>query len=166
MLIGEIWSGGQTGVDRAALDVATARGLATGGWIPRGRRAEDGRVPAEYTGLRETPSDDYGERTTWNVRDTDATLIVHRGSLQGGSAFTRNEAARLGKPVMTVDLARSSVESGARAAAAWMAGLSGTRLNVAGPRASTHPGIYRDARALLDAVLDLMTARGGTSPTT
>ena len=73
----EIVSGGQTGVDRAALDVALALGLACGGWCPRGRRAEDGPLPARYP-LRETPSASYPERTEWNVRDSDGTLVLHR----------------------------------------------------------------------------------------
>jgi hypothetical protein len=72
-------SGGQTGVDRAALDAALALGLPIGGWCPLGRRTEDGPVPDRYP-LRETPSADYAERTEWNVRDSDATLILHRGA--------------------------------------------------------------------------------------
>ncbi len=70
MQVREIWSGGQTGVDRAALDVGRDLGIATCGWIPRGRLAEDGIIPDRYAGLRETESPDYAERTTRNVRDT------------------------------------------------------------------------------------------------
>src|SRR3989442_8006923 len=83
----EIVSGGQTGVDRAALDTALALGLTCGGWCPRGRRAEDGPLPARYP-LRETPSASYPERTEWNVRDSDGTLVLHHGRLRGGTALT------------------------------------------------------------------------------
>ena len=92
-------SGGQTGVDRAALDLARELHLPCGGWCPRGRRAEDGVVPARYR-LRETPSTAYTQRTEWNVRDADATLILHRGPLQGGSALTARIARRLRHPLL------------------------------------------------------------------
>lgn len=152
MRVREVWSGGQTGVDRAALDAATACGLGTGGWVPRGRRAEDGAVPAAYAGLRETPSDDYAERTTRNVRDTDATLILHRGPLTGGSAFTLAEAERLGRPVLAVDLARDAPDAALARIRTWLGTIGGTRLNVAGPRASTDPGVGEVAAAVLRAV--------------
>jgi hypothetical protein len=148
----EIHSGAQTGVDRAALDVARELGLATGGWVPRGRLAEDGTIPAEYSGLRETPSSDYAERTSWNVRDTDATLILFRTSLRGGSAFTRAEAERLGKPVLVVDL-NGPRAAGIAAARVWVAAQPGSRLNVAGPRAGENPGIHAQAREWLRAIL-------------
>lgn len=154
MRIREVWSGGQTGVDRAALDAARELGLPTGGWVPRGRLAEDGAIPPSYEGLRETPSADYAERTTWNVRDCDATLILHRGALAGGSAFTRDEALRLGKPCLALDLDRLAPREAVPAARVWLAGVAGTRLNVAGPRASGDPGLYARARALLVALLD------------
>lgn len=98
-----IISGGQTGVDRAALDVAMARGLACGGWVPRGRRAEDGRLPLRYP-MRESRRNSYGERTRLNVRDADGTLILTRGQPIGGTALTAALAQRLGKPYLLVDL--------------------------------------------------------------
>jgi hypothetical protein len=149
----EIWSGGQTGVDRAAWDAARELGLTTAGWVPRGRLAEDGPIPDVYPGLRETQSAEYAERTTGNVRDTDATLILHRGALTGGTALTHAEAVRLGRPVLAVDLdARNMREQVARVRA-WLAQLHGTRLNVAGPRASTDPELHEIARKLLLEVL-------------
>jgi hypothetical protein len=153
MVIRELWSGGQTGVDRAALDAARELGLPTGGWVPRGRLAEDGAIPASYEGLRETPAADFAERTTRNVRDCDATLIVHRGVLTGGSAFTRDEAIRLGKPWLSLDLDRLAPGDAVEAARSWLAGVTGTRLNVAGPRASSDPTLYGRARALLATLL-------------
>jgi len=98
-----IVSGGQTGVDRAALDAALALGLALGGWCPLGRRAEDGPIPRAYL-LQETPTQDYAQRTEWNVRDSDATLILFRGRLTGGSARTAEHAARFERPLLTLDL--------------------------------------------------------------
>jgi hypothetical protein len=157
MDVRELWSGGQTGVDRAALDAARELGFPTGGWVPRGRLAEDGVVPFAYHGLRETPTTDYAERTTWNVRDCDATLILHAGALRGGSAFTRDEAARLGKPYLALDLDATTTDAALATARHWLARIPGSRLNVAGPRASSAPTVYDRARALVAALL----ARGG-----
>jgi Circularly permutated YpsA SLOG family len=150
-------SGGQTGVDRAALDVAIELGLPCGGWCPRGRRAEDGPIPGIYP-LRETPSASYPERTAWNVRDSDGTLIITRGKPRGGTALTVSLARRAGKPVMVVDLNGGAdvgrvqafiVENGIRV------------LNVAGPRESEAPGIHDQAAALLRA---LLSAAPGDDP--
>jgi len=153
-VIGEIRSGGQTGVDRAALDAALAHGIPHAGWIPRRRRAEDGPIPARYTGLRETGDDAYATRTTWNVRDADATLILTAGPLTGGSRFTVETAVRLDKPHLVVDLNTQDATEAARAVWTWLAGLPHpVRLNVAGPRASDAPGVYGRARAVLDRIL-------------
>jgi hypothetical protein len=148
----EVWSGGQTGVDRAAWDAARARGLPIAGWVPRGRRAEDGVIPSCYLGLQETPSHGYRQRTRWNVRDTNATLILYRGRLHGGSAYTLEQATRVNRPVLTVDLTGSAPGDDANRILTWWAEISGTRLNVAGPRSSTDPGVYDKARAVLDDV--------------
>jgi hypothetical protein len=149
----EIWSGGQTGVDRAAWDAARKLGLTLGGWVPRGRLAEDGPIPDGYPGLHETLSAEYSERTTGNVRDTDATLILHRGALRGGTAFTHAEAVRLGRPVLAVDLDGQSTSEQVSAVRNWLAQIPGARLNVAGPRASTDPELHGIARKLLLEVL-------------
>ena len=137
-------SGGQTGVDRAALDAALELGLPCGGWCPRGRRAEDGPIPAAYP-LKETPSAEYPERTTWNVRDSDATLILHAGRVDRGTALTERIAARRGRPVLRLDV-RTATASGL---AEWIQAVGIARLNVAGPRESRSPGIYESARRLL-----------------
>jgi hypothetical protein len=143
-------SGGQTGVDRAALDVARSLGLAHGGFCPRGRRAEDGAIPARYA-LVETPSRSYAERTLWNVRDSDATLVLHRGPLRGGSALTLRLARRLGRPHLALDLGAQDDPAGI--IRAWLSVLRPAVLNVAGPRESTAPGIGGSARAVLLAAL-------------
>jgi len=144
-----IVSGGQTGVDRAALDVAAELGLERGGWCPRGRRAEDGRIDERYP-LRETPSRDYAQRTEWNVRDSDATLILARGPLRGGTALTRDLARRLCRPLLVVDLERPP---GSEEVRAWLERQGVRALNVAGPRESGAPGIHAAAAAFLREVL-------------
>jgi hypothetical protein len=160
----EVWSGGQTGVDRAALEAARTLGISTGGWVPRGRHAEDGLIPDAYPGLRETESDDYAVRTSWNVRDCDATLILCRGPLEGGSAFTRSEAARLARPCLVLDLNTLPADAAVEAARAWLAGLDGSRLNVAGPRESGAPGIQEQARVVLVRLLGPEAPRLGALP--
>src|SRR5437764_6400071 len=103
-MVHKIVSGGQTGVDRAALDLALEVGLPCGGWSPRGRRAEDGSLPERYP-LQETRSAAYPPRTALNVRDSDATLILTRGTPDRGTALTARLVERDGKPYLIVDLA-------------------------------------------------------------
>ena len=141
-----IISGGQTGVDRAALDVALALAIDHGGFCPRGRRAEDGRIDARYQ-LVETPTDRYPERTEKNVRSSDATLIVHRGVLTAGTAFTRRLATLHHCPCFVADVDEPDI---ADRIADWLAELQPKRLNIAGPRESSVPGIH-------DATVRLLT---------
>lgn len=144
-----IISGGQTGVDRAALDAALELGIPCGGWCPRGRLAEDGRIPMCYP-LRETPNPDYRTRTEWNVRDADATLVLAWGPASGGTQLTINLAQWLDKPLLVIDLAAGP---GPEAARAWLADGGFAVVNVAGPRESSSPGIHRLAHAFLRAIL-------------
>jgi hypothetical protein len=147
-------SGGQTGADRAALDWAIARAVPHGGWCPKGRRAEDGVLPDRYR-LRETPSADYAQRTEWNVRDSDATLIVSIDpDLTGGSAYTALMARRLGKPCLHV--ARATGD--AATVRAFLERNQVRVLNVAGPRGSKEPGVHDFTEALLDAVFPVAPA--------
>jgi hypothetical protein len=148
-----IVSGGQTGADRAALDVALECGLGIGGWVPKGRLAEDGTVPERYTGLREADSDEPAVRTALNVRDSDATLIVSRGPLGGGSLLTLHEANRLGRPVLHLDLSLMEPERAVSALRQWLRAVDPRTLNVAGPRGSEDPAIGEDVEALLRAGL-------------
>jgi hypothetical protein len=147
-------SGGQTGVDRAALDAARAIGLPTGGWCPRGRLAEDGVVPSEYP-LRETPREDYAERTEWNVRDADATLVLTRGRPSPGTALTIDLARRLERRLLTLDL-RDRPDPAAVAAFVREGEIA--VLNVAGPRESQSPGIGQEARAFLERAFLIVTS--------
>jgi len=148
-VIRKIVSGGQTGVDRAALEAARRLGLPCGGWCPRGRRAEDGPIPARYP-LRETPSAGYRQRTEWNVRDSDGTLVLKRGRASGGTALTVATARRLEKPVLVLDLDRGPDPA---AVATWAAAASVATLNVGGPRESQRPGIQAQALAFLARAL-------------
>jgi hypothetical protein len=103
-MIGRLVSGGQSGVDRAALDVALELGISCGGWSPRGRKAEDGVIADRYP-LVETPSGGYSQRTRWNIREADGTLILTWGAPMGGTLLTVNECRKTGKPHLVIDLA-------------------------------------------------------------
>ncbi len=149
MAIERIVSGGQTGVDRAALDTALELGIPCGGWCPRGRRAEDGAIAPVYP-LTETPSRLYTQRTRWNMRDSNATLILLRGAPEDGTLLTIRHAGRLARPNRIVDL------TGARRIApvvAWLNSNGVAVLNIAGPRESKNPGIYDLARDFLRELL-------------
>lgn len=145
----KIISGGQTGVDRAALDVALALGIRCGGWCPLGRRAEDGVIPAKYP-LTETSSADYASRTAQNVYDADATLILVCGSPSGGTALTVEIARRAQRPCLIVDLEQPPPPGEVRR---WLRRHASGTLNVAGPRESGCPGVYDKAAAFLRALL-------------
>jgi hypothetical protein len=132
-----IVSGGQTGVDRAALDAGLLLGIPHGGWCPRGRLAEDDTIPGHYR-LTETASSDYAVRTEQNVLDSDATLILCRGEPTGGTDLTVRLAQRHGKPCLIVDPRR---EASVAETIAWLALHRPRRLNVAGPRESQSVGI-------------------------
>jgi len=153
MAIERIVSGAQTGADRAALDVALACGLPSGGWVPRGRLDENGVIPAHYPNLVEADSADPSRRTALNVRDSDATLIFSHGALTGGSAFTRDIAVQTGKPWMHVDLSQTVAAEAAAEIQAWLSEVRPRVLNVAGPRASHDPEIYDATRLVLAEVL-------------
>jgi len=140
-----IVSGGQTGVDRAALDTALELGVPCTGWVPSGRLAEDGPLPARYP-LRETPTRRYEERTMWNVRDSDGTLILSRGPLSGGTALTLVHAKKMSRPYLVVDLLALAPRT---QAVDWVFSHRIGTLNIAGPRESMSPGIYAAALAWL-----------------
>ncbi len=147
-----IVSGGQTGVDRAALDAAAACGLETGGWCPAGRSSEDGAIPARYP-LRETPSSDPAQRTEWNVRDSDATLVLSREAPRGGTALAITAARRQARPLLELRLEPGGNAEALARARAWLEGARVHALNVAGPRESEEPGVGDDARGFLRALL-------------
>jgi hypothetical protein len=145
----KIVSGGQTGVDRAALDAAIALGIPHGGWCPRGRLAEDGRIPDRYL-LCETDSPEYAARTERNVVDSQATLILYRGLLSGGTELTLQLAQRHRRPYLLVDLDDPCPPQQLRR---WLCEQQVEVLNVAGPRESQNPGIAACAEAFLRRAL-------------
>ena len=153
-MIRKIISGGQTGVDRAALDAAIKLGIAHGGWIPKGRLAEDGSLPMTYN-LQETDGSDYAERTAKNIHEADGTLIVSRGALSGGSALTRQLAIQRERPWLHIDLDDHTAFRAAVAISKWLSENRIEVLNVAGPRASKDPQIYAKTRNLLKSVVYL-----------
>ena len=159
MPIEKVVSGGQTGADRAALDVAIELGIPHGGWVPKGRKTERGPLPAKYQ-LKEMPTADYPKRTEQNVIDSDGTMIVCHGPLTGGSEYTRRMADKHDKPWIHVDTSRISVEAAVEFVRAWINGSDVKVLNVAGPRASKDPRIYITVRKLLTAVLESMHENG------
>ena len=144
-----IISGGQTGVDRAALDVAILLGIDHGGWCPRGRLAEDGEIPARYR-LQETALPHYHIRTEWNVRDSDATLVLYATELSGGSALTVKMADKHRRPKMLVDL---DANHDALEIRNWVQNQQASNLNIAGPRESTVHGIQERAQSALMRIL-------------
>ena len=152
MRLRRVVSGGQTGVDRAALDAAVACGIPIGGWCHRGRIAEDGFVPHRYP-LIETPSRKYPQRTMWNVRDSDGTLVLIAGPLEGGSAFTVRHAKALGRPHLIVDL-KDNLYDAPHLALEFIAASRIAVLNVAGPRESSRPGIYGRTYQVLRRVFE------------
>src|SRR6185437_12511871 len=151
MRLARIVSGGQTGVDLAALDAAIAAGFPCGGWVPRGRFNEDGPIDPRYP-VTETVSRKLVLRTEWNVRDSDATLILSRGLLSGGSALTEQLAKRYAKPCLHIDLAVSSPEDGVARIVAWLDNVDGAILNVAGPRRSNDSEIYALAYRVVEGL--------------
>ncbi len=164
-------SGGQSGVDRAALAVATACGMAYGGWCPKGGWAEDFPNPpgllAKYPNLQETPLADPAQRTEWNVRDADACLIVVEGAgleASAGTTLARDLAHRYRKPLFLAQLDAADV---LRNASLWLRvqqARHGTALALAigGPRESEAPGIYASAKAFIRELMDSVGEGGQT----
>jgi hypothetical protein len=147
-VIKKIISGGQTGADRAALDVAIRHGFPHGGWCPKGRLAEDGPIGVQYC-LAETESRSYPVRTRRNVRDSDATVIFTLGAaLTGGSLKTLKVARELGKP--HVHIACAGCYQSAVSLQKFVDSHGVRILNVAGSRESKEPGIYDFVQSVLE----------------
>jgi hypothetical protein len=151
--LSKIVSGGQTGADRAALDWAIRRGLPHGGWCPKGRKAEDGVIDRRYN-LVETTSEDYSQRTEWNVRDSDGTAVFSlRRELRGGSLLTVELAGHYNKPVIHLRQEDERTNH-ARELRSFIEELGISVLNIAGPRASEEPGIYQFVSSVLDCAIE------------
>lgn len=159
-MIKKIISGGQTGADRAALDLAIEMAIPHGGWVPKGRKAEDGKLPPKYH-VREMHSANYALRTEQNVIDSDGTLILSHGDLTDGSDYTRQMAQKHTKPCLHVDLKQASAFNAAQQIADWIKAVPIEVLNVAGPRASKDPQIYNAVKNILEAVCYLNMIKDG-----
>jgi len=154
-MIEKIISGGQTGADRAALDAAIRLGIPHGGWIPKGRLAEDGPLPQRYR-LQEMQSDSYPARTEQNVIDSDGTLIIARGKMTGGSDYTRKMTLKHRKQLLGIDLNLTGHYDAASLIVSWIKLQRVKILNVAGPRASKDPEIYRDVVTILEKTIQIL----------
>lgn len=169
----QLISGGQSGVDRAALDVAVALGIAYGGWCPKGGWAEDLPQPpgllAKYPQLAETPLADPAQRTEWNVRDADACLIVADAAgleVSAGTRLASDLAHRYRKPLF---IARLGNADALRQATLWLRVQQARRgaalkLAVGGPRESEAPGIYQRAAAFISGLMNSVGVGGQTLP--
>ncbi len=160
MTIIKIISGAQTGADRGGLDAAIELGIPYGGFIPKGRRAEDGQVPASYIGLEETESANYLVRTRLNAEYSTGTLIFTHGPLSGGSAKTEQFCRKLDKPSLHIDLAANTVTS--LKVVNWLfflaefTGDQNVILNIAGQRESKAPGLQAEVKAFLIEVVRIL----------
>jgi predicted Rossmann fold nucleotide-binding protein DprA/Smf involved in DNA uptake len=150
----EIISGGQTGVDRGALDAALESGAPCGGWCPDGRRAEDGVIPTRYP-LMELAGAGYPERTRRNVVDSDGTVILHHGPLSSGTLLTLETCEELLKPVCLIDGDENRPAQAAKQVREFIAAQDIQRLNVAGPRASHWPGAHQYAQDVIRLLLSM-----------
>ncbi|HIE96059.1 MAG TPA: molybdenum cofactor carrier [Planctomycetes bacterium] len=171
-VVTRIVSGGQTGVDRAALDAGLAAGIAIGGWCPRGRRSEAGLIPAHYP-LQETGARNYAVRTAWNVRDSDGTLVIVLDEISSGTKLTLEAARSQGKPVKVVHLRPTdtpglfttdhSLSDQVESVVEWLRVGTIRVLNVAGPRGSSHEDIYSEALKFMSLLLKQILNRDSTS---
>ena len=151
-MIKKIISGGQTGADRAALDAAIKRSIPHGGWIPKGRKAEDGRIPDRYP-LRETETDNYRERTQKNILDSDGTLILcPEDTMDAGTQLTYQLCKENKKPV---HIANPAEKTQIPHVIKWLIRDNIHVVNIAGPRESNLKGIYETSGLFLDKLLDI-----------
>lgn len=153
--IGRIISGGQTGVDRAAFDFAIENKIEIGGFVPKNRLAEDGKVSEKYPNLQETASENPAERTGLNVKISDATLILSRGALGGGSLLTKNFAEKYRKPFLHVDFSILKMDEALEKTTEWLDSIACENLNIAGARLSEDAEIYEKTREFLNELLVL-----------
>lgn len=156
----KIISGGQTGADRAALDFAIENNIPYGGWIPKGRKTEDGKLPDKYH-LQELKTDSYSKRTEQNIIDSDGTVIISHGKLTGGSLLTSTLAVKHGKPYLHLDMGNTKILVAIELLKAWIKKNKIKILNVAGPRASKDRNIYKVTMDILEDDASLYEPENG-----
>jgi len=149
----KIISGGQTGVDRAALDAAPRHGIESGGWCPTGRLDESGRIPDRYP-VKELENGGSTKRTLQNVKDSDGTIIIYPGKLSGGTEQTLHFCVEQRRPHELIDASNISTEKAAQLIADFVCENNIEILNVAGPRQSEWPEGYGYAAQVLDIFLN------------
>lgn len=152
LMLTKIISGGQTGVDRGALDAALEAGFPCGGWCPEGRKAEDGEIPERYP-VTVLPGAGYRQRTRQNVIDSAGSLIIYFGELAGGTRETARFCERFGKPALTIDGAQTAIEAAATAAIDFIQRHRISVLNIAGPRESTQAGAGEYAKQVVGEIV-------------
>jgi hypothetical protein len=150
----KIISGGQTGVDRAALDVALRHAIECGGWCPAGRLDEFGEIPDHYP-VQELQSGSFNERTLQNVKHSDGTVVIYSAELRGGTAQTVGFCVELERPHQLIDGSKFSAEDAAKLIADFVRENEIRILNIAGPRESEWPQGYAYSFRALDAFLKL-----------
>jgi Circularly permutated YpsA SLOG family len=161
-MICKIISGGQTGVDRAALDAALKHGIDCGGWCPTGRLDEFGRIPQRYP-VQELQHGGFDERTIQNVKDSDGTLIIYCRRLHGGTQFTVEWCGQLRRPHRPIDASTTLPEDAAQFLSDFVQTRNIKVLNVAGPRESEWPEGYDYAFRALNVFLRSSTRLRATS---
>jgi hypothetical protein len=154
----KIISGGQTGVDRAALDIALKHGIDCGGWCPAGRLDEFGRIPQRYP-VRELPAGGFRERTLQNIKDSDGTVVIYSGQIRGGTEQTARLCVELGRPHELTDASKIPAEDAANLIIGFVHATKIGILNVAGPRQSEWLEGYDYASRVLDRFLSQYIAR-------
>jgi hypothetical protein len=149
----KIISGGQTGVDRAALDAALESGISAGGWCPQGREAEDGPIAEKYP-LQELPDGSYKERTLKNVQESDATVIIYFETISGGTEETLSFCLKEKKPYLLIDGSDFNEEGASKRIKQFINGNQISLLNVAGPRASKEKRAYEYTKQAFTLLLE------------
>lgn len=159
-MVSKIISGGQTGADQAALDAAIKFNIEHGGWVPKGRKRENGVLPSKYR-MQEMDTTDYAARTRKNVMDSDGTVLPAKGPLRGGTLLTQRIALQAGRPCCHIDLMAMDEFEGALMLNTFVTESDIRVLNVAGPRLSKDPGIYRSVKAVIEALIYMQVLEEG-----
>ncbi|MCF8044722.1 MAG: putative molybdenum carrier protein [Desulfarculaceae bacterium] len=159
-MVSKIISGGQTGADQAALDAAIKFNIEHGGWVPEGRKRENGVLPLKYR-MQEMDTTNYAARTRKNVMDSDGTVLLARGPLRGGTLLTQKIALQADRPCCHIDLLAMDEFEGSLLLNSFVTESDIRVLNVAGPRLSNDPGIYRSVKAVIEALIYMQVLEEG-----